>query len=242
MEYYYINKEKISPDKRFITVDGFQYKHLAIVLRKKIGDIIEITDGNLNIYEAKIVKINKSEMLCEIIQSRYNLYEPDLSITLYISPLRNSDRFEFAIEKCVELGVKSIIPVITERTLLKSGINKAKTERINRIIESAVGQSQRCYLPKFEKSLSFMELIDHSECKLNKIVLYEFSENDGKEMKYKIQKDLCIFVGPEGGFSDAEIERLKLNKWIDYSLGKRKFRAETAAIVAVYDFVNKLYV
>ena len=61
-------------------------------------------------------------------------------------------------------------------------------------------------------------------------------------MKYKFEKDLCIFVGPEGGFSDTEIELLKLNNWIEYSLGKRKFRAETAAIVAVYDFINKLYV
>lgn len=239
MEYYYVNKDKISTENNCITIDGFQYKHLAVVLRKKIGDIIEITDGNLNIYETKIVRINKSEMICQIIQRKYNLNEPDLSLTLYISPLRNSDRFEFAIEKCVELGVKSIIPVITERTVIKSGFSTSKSERINRIIESAVGQSQRCYLPKFENSLSFMELINHTECKLNKVVLYEFSENDGKKLKYKIQKELCIFVGPEGGFSDSEIELLKFNNWLDCSLGKRKLRAETAAIVAVYDFLNK---
>jgi len=241
MEYYYINKEKISEEKNLIIIDGFQYKHLAIVLRKKTGDIIEITDGELSIYKSKITGISKSEMICEIIQKKYNLYEPDLSLTLYISPLRNPDRFEFAVEKCVEIGVKSIVPVITERTLIKSGLSNSKTERINRIIESAAGQSQRCYLPKLGKSLDFLELINQTECKLNKVVLYEFSENNDKELKYKFEKELCIFVGPEGGFSDSEIDLLKKNNWLDYSLGKRKFRAETAAIVAVSDFLNISY-
>lgn len=242
MEYYYINKEKISPDKKFITIDGFQYRHLAVVLRKRIGDFIEITDGNLNVYKTKIVNFNKSEIICEIINHSYNINEPDISLTLYISLLRNPDRFEFAIEKCVELGVKSIVPVVTERTIQKSGLSNTKITRLNRIIESAVGQSQRCFLPKIEKSLDFMELINQTECKLNKVVLYEFSENSDNDLKYKFQQELCIFVGPEGGFSDSEIELLKYHKWLDYSLGKRKLRAETAAIVAVYDFLNKPYI
>jgi len=239
MEYYYINKEKISEDNKLITVDGFQYRHLAIVLRKKVGDIIEITDGNLNVYETKIVKITKTEIICEIINRKYNLFEPDISITLYISLLKNSERFEFAVEKCVELGVKSIVPVITERTVTKSGISKSKIDRIKRIIETAVGQSQRCFLPEFENSISFKELISRTEVKQNKIVLYEFSENSNGVFQYKFTNDLFIFIGPEGGFTDSEIEILKQNKWLDYSLGKRKLRAETAAIVAVYEFLNK---
>ncbi len=238
MEYYYINKEKISEDNKLITVDGFQYRHLAIVLRKKVGDIIEITDGNLNVYETKIVKITKTEIICEIINRKYNLFEPDISITLYISLLKNSERFEFAVEKCVELGVKSIVPVITERTVTKSGISKSKIDRIKRIIETAVGQSQRCFLPEFENSISFKELISRTEVKQNKIVLYEFSENSNGVFQYKFTNDLFIFIGPEGGFTDSEIEILKQNKWLDYSLGKRKLRAETAAIVAVYEFLN----
>ncbi|MCB0721977.1 MAG: 16S rRNA (uracil(1498)-N(3))-methyltransferase [Ignavibacteriae bacterium] len=239
MEYYYTPKKNIDISGKSLFIDGdFEYRHLAKVLRKKPGDSIDVTDGELNIYRCEITDISKEQIRCNIKQIETDLYEPDKRIHLYIAPLKNLDRYEFAVEKAVELGVYSVTPVITERTINKSIFNETKLNRLHRISISAMGQSQRCFLPKINNIIKFDDLLDSTMSNKNRIVMYEFSEKDAKFVYDDSSRDVFLLIGPEGGFSEVEVDRLKNSGWQAGSLGERKLRAETAAVVAVFEILN----
>lgn len=237
MEYYYTKSDNIFTDKNSLIIKDFEYKHLVKVLRKKEGDEITVTDGKRNIYECSIKSINRNEIVCEIKSIKHNLYEPLQNLTLFVSPLHNQSRFEFLIEKAVELGVNAVYPVICENTVNKNDFSSTKIERIKKIIISAMSQSQRCFMPEFFNVISFREMLNYSGSIPIKIVMYEFENSNSKLAKIK-EKDICLLIGPEGGFSESEIALLKKNKWLVKSLGSRKLRAETAAVVSIYDLLK----
>ncbi|HRE41574.1 MAG TPA: 16S rRNA (uracil(1498)-N(3))-methyltransferase [Ignavibacteria bacterium] len=240
MEYYITEKINIDLTNLKLKIIGDEFKHLSKVLRKKTGDEITVTDGLYNIYKCKITGISDSEIICDIIKIDSNLFEPEIKIKLFISRLKNSDRFEFAIEKCTELGVFDITPVITKYTELKDKLNETKLKRFSKIIRSAVSQSQRCYLPILNNSLTFKELLKVTENFSKKIVMYEFSDTDSR-IEGDFKNDyICLLIGPEGGFSTEEIDELKKNNWSVKSLGERKLRAETASVVSVFQILNNL--
>ncbi|MEO8210422.1 MAG: RsmE family RNA methyltransferase, partial [bacterium] len=229
MEYYYTPKEKVDLENKELTVDDFEFWHLTKVLRKRAGERLTVTDGERNIYYCEILKIEKDKLFCEILGQDFNLFEPGINVTLCLSPLRNPSRFEFAIEKAVELGVTGIQPVITEFTVNKNSYSKQKLDRLNKIIIGAMGQSQRCYLPKLYNSISLTELMASQNETDNKIVMYESSDDNSKSNLDKNSNDVLLLIGPEGGFSKDEIILLKKNEWQVKSLGNRKLRSETAA-------------
>lgn len=238
MEYYFTDQKNINLDKSELILSDEEFSHLKKVLRKKPGDEISITDGNYNIYHCTITDINNNNISCRINKIESNLFEPGKKIKLYLAQLKNQDRFEFALEKCTELGVYEITPVITEHTEKKEPVNETKFKRFSKIIRSAVSQSQRCYLPKLNDSITFNELLSQTGSHTNKIVMYEFSDiNSRIEGDFK-NDYICLLIGPEGGFSTDEINRLKNNNWSVKSLGSRKLRAETAAVVSVFQILN----
>lgn len=238
MEYYVFDNQGCMLEKNSIIIRGDLYKHLAIVLRKKTGEKIELTDGKGNIYECNIVKIDKHSVYCEIINIKSGLYEPDIKVRLFMSPLRNHNRFEFAVEKSVEIGVSEIIPVITKYTIVKSKFSDNKYIRLNNIIKSAAGQSQRCILPVLRNAVTFTDMIEITGKSNLRIVMYEHSDMEqNKHLKIKNNK-VDLLIGPEGGFDEKEIELLKMHGWIIRSLGKRKLRAETAAIISLFEILN----
>ncbi|HMS65590.1 MAG TPA: RsmE family RNA methyltransferase [Ignavibacteria bacterium] len=239
MEYYVVAKDKVNAEKNELIIDGNEYRHLAKVLRKKAGDLLTLTDGELNVYFCKIINIDNSHIVCEIESKSYDLNEPELSMTLFIAPLRNMSRFEFLIEKAVELGVKAIQPVLTEHTVVKFPFSKSKIDRFIKIISAAMSQSQRCYMPEFRKAVSFSDMLKLTEMKKNKVAMYELS-GDSAEINFdKKSKELELLIGPEGGFSEEEALTLIKDGWQLKSLGKRKLRAETAAVVSIYDIFSK---
>lgn len=238
MEYYFTPVTNIDLKNGKLVLEGSEHRHLAKVLRKKAGDRLNITDGKRSIYDCRIVKIAGDRMICEILGSEYNLYEPELNLKLYIAPLRNSSRFEFAIEKAVELGASVIQPVITEFTVNKSSFSKTKAERYKKIIISAMGQSQRCFLPEFENVISFKDMITSTRNSHNKIVMYEYADSGEKSEIDRSKKEISLLIGPEGGFSKQEIGTLKQNRWQIHSLGERKIRAETAVIVSIFELLK----
>ncbi len=145
-------------------------------------------------------------------------------MTLFLSHLKNFSRFEFAIEKSVELGVSKIIPVITQNTVLKTPLTKTRLDRIKNIIKSATGQSQRCYMPELSESI-YLKDINKYVSNDNKIVMYEFADyNINFELKFN-DYNINLLIGPEGGFDEKEIDFLLKNNWRTYSLGKRKIKS-----------------
>ena len=238
MEYYFTERNNIFENSKELIIAKRGYKHLVKVLRKKKGDIIFVTDGKLNLYNCEIESIEKDKLRCRIIKKEHNINEPSLNVKLFISHLKNMNRFEMAIEKSVELGVKEIFPVITEHTINKKGLSDSRLNRLRGIITSAMEQSQRCYLPKLHASLDFAGMLNASKDCKKKIVMYELAGSKNIIKTEKNEKEIALLIGPEGGFSKVEIKILIENNWQVKSISSRKLRAETAAIVSLYELLN----
>lgn len=240
MEYYYTPKSLVYPEEKVLHIDDFEYKHLVKVLRKRVGDEINVTDGEGNIYRCRIDAITKTKIIASIESTSKDLYELSYNLIACISPLRNPSRFEFELEKCVELGVKKIIPVITERTVVKEAFDGTKMKRYRKIIITAMGQSMRCVLPEMSNKTTLKKLVDATINEPNRVVFYEFAEGEEFLKPELTSKDIFVLIGPEGGFSDKEIDFLRLSGWKVNTLGERKVRSETAAILGIYNIINKL--
>lgn len=228
MEYYYTPKEYISSGS--LTIVDEEAKHLGKVLRKNQGDELYVTDGIGNLYRSKIVTANKQLIECTILEKMTGINEPGTKVTLYQSLIKNPDRFEFSIEKSVELGVHEIFPLITEHTINKTS---NKVERWQSIALSAMKQSQRCYLPKVNAPLPFEDAISSCGAAI-KLIADETAQYNNEDFSSYADKDsVAVFIGPEGGFSPDEVKHAVENGFRRLSLGPRKFRSETAAVLAV---------
>lgn len=228
MEYYYTPKEYISSSSLTIVED--EAKHLGKVLRKNAGDELCVTDGIGNLYRVKINSANKQLIECSILEKLTGINEPKTKVTLYQSLIKNPDRFEFSIEKSVELGVNEIFPLITEHTINKT---TNKVDRWQSIALSAMKQSQRCMLPKVNAPISFSEAV--TSCKAHlKLIADETADSGGSLMnQISFAGDIAVFIGPEGGFTPDEVQLAVANGFQRLSLGPRKFRSETAALLAL---------
>ena len=229
MEHYYALPQNIISDTLIIT--GDEAKHLTKVLRKEPGSEIFITDGNGNLYKCVIENIDRNGINCKITDKQFNVNEPSLKLTAYISLLKNPARFEFAIEKLTELGVYEIQPIITERVISKE---KDKSERWQTIALSAMKQSQRCRLPQVNSPVDYKIAIKNCNDEVKYIAHEKAASNNSlTALSGLTDKDSAsIFIGPEGGFTDNEINFAGQFGFRILNLGSRKYRSETAAIVS----------
>lgn len=202
-----------------ITLESEEYRHAIKVMRHKSGDIIHITDGEGKIYGAKITGVFSSSVKCKIEnQIKFENYFKNIFFCIPI--LKNPDRLKFALEKSVELGITNFILFSSQRTIGKLKL----TERLNKVMISAMKQSLRSYLPHISLK-TFNEITD---LKSKKIL---FDQNVG-EVYYpdKIIDKPCYFIfGPEGGFDKDELEKLAASE--KYKLSAVRLRSETAVIV-----------
>jgi 16S rRNA (uracil1498-N3)-methyltransferase len=230
LEYYYTQINNIKDDRLVIT--GDDYAHLTNVLRKKPGEEIFVTDGERNVYRSEIEDISHEKITCAINERFFNLNEPLVKITLYQSLLKNPSRFEFVIEKSVELGVYEIIPIITDNVVNKE---RDRSERWQSVALSAMKQSQRCYLPKVLHPMKFEEAINNSGNTDVKIFSDEREiEGHLKMPEINLLSDsISLFIGPEGGFTMKELQTAEEIGFKILNLGKRKLRSETAALTAL---------
>ncbi|HHW56227.1 MAG TPA: 16S rRNA (uracil(1498)-N(3))-methyltransferase [Clostridia bacterium] len=232
MRKIFIDKGNIKGKLAYIK--GEDYHHLVTVLRLKRGDKIIASDG-LTEYDAYIEEIKKGKLILFLEGELESNAESPLEISLF-QGLPKSDKLEFIIQKGTEIGVKRFIPVITQFSVVdikKANIDK-KIDRWRKISEEACKQSGRTSVPEICVPILFEEAIgqvnEFDLCiipyeKEEKIRLKEILQN------VKENKKIAIFIGPEGGFSQQEIE-LALKKGIKpVSLGPRILRTETAAIV-----------
>lgn len=231
MPKFFVEKNNIG--EKNIEIIGDDANHIATVLRSKIDEEIIVCDGYGTDYRCRLIGINKRQVLCEILEKYANENEPELKITLY-QGLPKGDKMELVIQKCIEIGVDRIVPVITENTVVKIG-DKAdkKNIRWNKIAESAAKQCGRGKIPHVEKIMTFSEAVEDAKELEKAIIPYE------KETKTSIKKfakeskvkSIGVFIGPEGGFSDSEIELCQKSNITSVSLGKRILRTETAGLV-----------
>jgi len=231
MDYFYTTMEDVT--SHGLTLRGDESKHLIRVLRKNIGDRIFVTDGNEMMYEAVVAKIGKTDTECTISAIHHKYNEPAIDVTLAVSPLKNPARFDYLVEKTTELGVRTILPISCERTIS----HNKKRDRLEKIALSSMKQCGRRWLPRLQPQQNFKSLMDNSMHYQLKLILHEkvhSSRTITSELKFHEDiHSLLIVVGPEGGFTEAEIVVAEHAGFKSVSLGTRRLRAETAAVVAV---------
>jgi len=202
-------------------------KHVSQVLRMKEGEEIRITDGNGQTIIAEIVLPDKKKTKVKTIRKEFSeLPKPEIIIA--ISLIKNTNRFEWFAEKATEIGVSAIIPMICKR----SEKTHFRKERIRSILISAMLQSQQSWLPQLSEPVKFPELIknENEEQKFIAHCLLE-DKKDLKNLAMKA-KSKIILIGPEGDFTEEEIEQAIQHNYIPVSLGDTRLRTETAGIVA----------
>lgn len=208
------------------------------VLRLKKGDSLILADGKLNEAIIKIVEMDKKFIEVEIMEKSINKNESDMHGILYCSILKR-ENFEWVCQKATECGIKEIVPVVSARTV-KLGFKK---ERLEKIIKEAAEQSGRGVLPVLGEAMKFETALE----KARESDLNLFFEMDSPLInKDKIGKEgkIGIFIGPEGGWSEEELELVKGliangDKFKMAGLGKTTLRAETAAVAASW-FVEQV--
>ena len=231
----FFSKENMRKGDYYL-INGDDYNHIKNVLRMKIGDTFLVSENGQS-HLCEIAKIENETVVAKIIEENYN--DTSLGINIYLfQGLPKADKMELIIQKCVELGVHTIIPVAMENCVVKLDEKKkaSKVARWQSISESAAKQSKRNYIPKIHDVLSYKESLKIAEGLDLVIVPYENEKGMSatKETLKKLKKgmNVGIIIGSEGGFSEREIESAKGINADIVSLGKRILRTETAAITA----------
>ena len=208
------------------TIDGDEALHCSKVLRKKVGDPCLVFDGSEAYHVAELTNVTSKQCTFDIIKTETVLPQR-YKLNIAISPTKNIQRFEWFLEKAIEMGVNKITPIKCERSERKR-INRQRCEKI---IISAAKQSGNFHLPEFNEMLGFKELLKtnsldnkHYIAYCSKILPYV------KDAFKTVSKELTIFIGPEGDFTNNEIEKAISNEFIGISLGKSRLRTETAGV------------
>ncbi len=205
-------------------------KHIIRVLRKAAGDIIYFTDGNGFKYNGKIIDANPKKCIIEIFNKKEGDDKRNYTLHIGIAPTKNIARFEWFLEKCTEIGIDSITPIICDHSERRD----IKPERLNKVITSAMKQSLKSFHPELNYKKKFQELISEN-IEGDKFIAYIDNEVT-LELKeaYTPGSNVTILIGPEGDFSPEEVEIAKTYGYIPVRLGKSRLRTETAGIVACH--------
>ncbi len=200
--------------------------HCAKVLRKKTGDAVRLIDGIGNFYDGKLELVSDKKCVAVITSGPTAQLKRNYYLHLAIAPTKQMDRIEWMIEKAVEIGIDEISFMNchnSERTVIK-------TDRIIKIVESAVKQSLQAYLPKINELTAFKEVVNSVSADQKLIAHCEDSEKAGiKQIDFKNRSTL-ILIGPEGDFSRDEIDLALKNKFKAVSFGENRLRTETAGL------------
>ncbi len=241
MHRFFVENSKIQGNNIFIY--GEDIKHISVLRMKKNEKLIVCDRQNVD-YNCIIKNVTKEFVEVEIIEQIVNDTEPKIKITLYQS-LPKLDKMEFIIQKCVEVGVNKIIPIITERTIVKIEDNKKsekKIERFNKISEVAAKQSMRGKIPEILDIISYKEALEQT--KLLDLALIAYENEKLNSLRSLIQNfsgnSIGIFIGPEGGFTEKEISMAKEYNIKSISLGNRILRTETAGLVTIANILYEL--
>ena len=213
-----------------VNLSAEESKHAVKVLRLSDGDRVQIVDGKGGFYQAEIVDANPKSCALKITESVSGFEKRNFKLHIAIAPTKNIDRFEWFLEKCTEIGIDEITPLLSEHSERKV----IKPERLEKILVSAMKQSLKAYLPKLNELTRFADLLD-KEFHGKKFIAHC---NDGLKPHLKNEltsgDDVLILIGPEGDFSPEEVELAKAKGFQEISLGNARLRTETAGVVACH--------
>jgi 16S rRNA (uracil1498-N3)-methyltransferase len=224
-----------------VTLRGELAQQITRVLRMREGEEFWLLDGGGYEYCTKLVSLGKNEVSGELVTKRRIETEPLHPVDLYLSLLNKPDKFEWALQKCTELGASRFVPIIAERSV-PNALSATKRERWERIIQEAVEQSGRGALPVLEDPIALAEALDAESERMDAsgthVVMMpalgaDLSLSDALVDAHSEDGSVSIFIGPEGGFSDDELFAANKLGILLVNLGPRTLRAETAATAAL---------
>ena len=236
MSIFYVKNEQI--DNKKAVIIGDDVKHIKDVLRYNVGDTLDICDEDGVRYITNISSIEKTNINLDILDVSDYTTEPSINITL-LQGMPKADKLELIIQKCTELGVTEIVPIMTDRVIVKiddKSIDK-KVERWRKIALEAGKQSGRQKIPNIQNPIKLKNMIEN----ISKydILLLPYECEKEKTLKSVLRnldknlKNIAIMIGPEGGFSEEEIRVLDLKNVEKVTLGPRILRTETAGLATV---------
>lgn len=223
--------ENINDEK--IILDGESARHIAKSLRMRVGDVICVTDGGGDDYGCQIEEITKDEVVLKVCYKQACESEPSCRVTIY-QGVPKSSKMEDIIQKCVELGVCEIVPTLTKRCVSRPDDKTAgkKNQRYQKIALEAAQQSGRGIVPKIENMKTLRQAIAEDESDV-KIVFYEGGGEKLADIVKPDTESVSIFIGPEGGFEQEEVEQIEASDGVRATLGKRILRTQTAPVAAL---------
>ena len=221
-----------------IIITGADVNHIRNVLRMRADEEVLIADGRGAEYRCKLTDIGENEVRVQILWKLDGNAELTSAVTLF-QGLPKSDKMDLIVQKCVELGVDRIVPVSTKRAVVKLDAKKEQTrlKRWNTISESAAKQSGRGVIPEVSGVMTFGKALEEAK-KLDVLLIpYERAENmaETRRVMGSIQpgQSVGIFIGPEGGFEESEVEEAVAAGAQAITLGKRILRTETAGLAVM---------
>ena len=239
MSKFFVDTSAVSGSHIYIE-DKSDLHHLTKVLRGKVGMKIDISDGDQWEYETELEELTADCAILRILDKQKFATEPEVRVTIF-QGVPKASKMETVIQKTVEIGVDSIVPVFMDRTVVvEKGNFGKKLDRWQKIADEAVKQCKRGIIPQVHENCTFKEMmVMLGEYDL---VICPYENEEGYSMKDclrrladdgKVPKKAAIVIGPEGGFADKEIDALKDFGAEIVSLGKSILRTETAGLVAL---------
>ncbi len=236
MHHFFVTPRQVKDN--CIYIDGSDVNHIKNVLRMKIGEELQISDGNNKKYLCEIESMTLEEV--RVLIKEEQSADTELPSKIYLfQGLPKGDKMELIVQKAVELGAYEIIPVATKRAVVKLDEKKAskKVERWNSIAEGGAKQSGRNVIPKVTDIMSYKEAITYAKQLDIVLIPYELAEGIQETKKIVSQiipgQSIGIFIGPEGGFEITEVEYAMENGVRPITLGKRILRTETAGLTTL---------
>lgn len=217
-------------DQNLITLTPEESRHAVKVLRKKVGDTINIVDGEGGMYEASIIDPNASRCIATLTRTIEQYEKLPYNLHIAIAPTKNIERTEWFMEKSTEIGIGAFTPILAEHSERKT-VNE---ERLEKVIVSAMKQSVKAYKPKLNEITKFSDFIKQDFGDSELYIAHCSANFEREHLKTAITKgtDIVILIGPEGDFSDSEIELAQKRGFKSISLGASRLRTETAALYA----------
>ncbi len=228
----------ISPDQvdgNRIAISGEDVRHIGAVLRMKPGDQLSFADGTGNEYTVRVLEAGHAEIRTEIVNQSKR--EPASSRITLGQGLPKSDKMDWIAQKATELGVSAIVPLITERTIVKVRDEEKRISRWQKICREAAMQSNRLDIPKIESIRHYDDFVGTLAPDPGTLLLFPWEE--GTEpirnvlREHQGMRQIVVLIGPEGGFSQAEAESARKRGFRLVSLGRNILRTETAAVAAL---------
>ncbi|MCK9254816.1 MAG: 16S rRNA (uracil(1498)-N(3))-methyltransferase [Bacteroidales bacterium] len=214
----------------FHVLNEEESKHCVKVLRLNIGDEVFLTDGLGNLYKTIISEIYSKKVILKIIEHTENYEKRNYNLHIAIAPTKMNERFEWFVEKSVEIGIDEITPIICKNSERKI----VKNDRLNRVAQAAMKQSYKAYHPQINEYINLEIFLNKNLNYQHKFIAHCFDIAEKQYLASILNKNssYLILIGPEGDFTQDEIKLCKNAGFKEISLGKSRLRTETAGVVA----------